>query len=79
MVYARSFPQMLGPILTTYTDTRFDIGKRYSVFYILGSLASACAGILAYGLMQLKGREGLNGWRCEFLLHNRVPPRDTGI
>ena len=47
------------------SDTRYDIGKRYSCFYILGSLASACAGILAYGLMQLKGREGLNGWRCK--------------
>lgn len=76
MVYACSFPQILRPILTTPTDTRFDIGKRYSVFYILGSLASACAGILAYGLMQLKGRQGLNGWRCEFLLHNRTPKRD---
>jgi hypothetical protein len=49
----------------SFVDTRFDVGKRYSVFYILGSLASACAGILAYGLMQLKGREGLNGWRCK--------------
>jgi hypothetical protein len=54
--------------LTLLIDTRFDIGKRYSVFYILGSLASACAGILAYGLMQLKGREGLNGWRCKLKL-----------
>jgi MFS family permease len=50
-----------------FSDTRYDIGKRYSCFYILGSLASACAGILAYGLMQLKGREGLNGWRCKLL------------
>lgn len=79
MVYACSFSRILGSILTTATDTRFDIGKRYSVFYILGSLASACAGILAYGLMQLKGREGLNGWRCEFLLHNRIPSSDTDI
>jgi MFS family permease len=55
------FPSCVYLLSTWYT--RFDIGKRYSVFYILGSLASACAGILAYGLMQLKGREGLNGWR----------------
>lgn len=55
----------LGTKLTSPVDTRFDVGKRYSCFYILGSLASACAGILAYGLMQLKGREGLNGWRCK--------------
>jgi MFS family permease len=55
------FPSCVYLLSTWYT--RYDIGKRYSVFYILGSLASACAGILAYGLMQLKGREGLNGWR----------------
>jgi hypothetical protein len=27
-----------------------DVGKRYSVFYLLGSVASAFAGILAYGV-----------------------------
>jgi MFS family permease len=66
MVYANPVSQTVDPILTNLADTRYDIGKRYSCFYILGSLASACAGILAYGLMQLKGREGLNGWRCKF-------------
>jgi hypothetical protein len=60
-------------MLTAPIDTRYDVGKRYSVFYMLGSLASACAGILAYGLMQLKGREGLNGWRCESMLVHNLP------
>lgn len=55
------FPSCVYLMSTWYT--RYDIGKRYSVFYILGSLASACAGILAYGLMQLNGKEGLTGWR----------------
>jgi MFS family permease len=55
------FPSCVYLMSTWYT--RFDIGKRYSVFYVLGSLASACAGMLAYGLMQLGGREGLTGWR----------------
>lgn len=27
--------------------------KRYSFFYLIGSLASGFAGILAYGLMQM--------------------------
>jgi MFS family permease len=58
------FPSCVYLLSTWYS--RYDIGKRYSVFYILGSLASACAGILAYGLMQLKGRQGLNG--CVFLV-----------
>ena len=42
------FPSCVYLLSTWYT--RFDIGKRYSVFYILGSLASACAGILAFGV-----------------------------
>lgn len=33
------------------TDTRIDeVGKRYSLFYLLGCVASAFAGILAYGV-----------------------------
>jgi MFS family permease len=54
------FPSCVYLLSTWYT--RFDVGKRYSCFYILGSLASACAGILAYGLMQLNGRQGLTGY-----------------
>jgi MFS family permease len=64
------FPSCVYLLSTWYT--RFDIGKRYSCFYILGSLASACAGILAYGLMQLKGREGLNGWRWIFIIEGAM-------
>lgn len=64
------FPSCVYLLSTWYT--RYDIGKRYSVFYILGSLASACAGILAYGLMQLKGREGLNGWRWIFIIEGAL-------
>lgn len=42
---------------------RYDMGKRYGVFYLLGCVASAFAGILAFGLMQMKGIQGYNGWR----------------
>lgn len=62
------FPSCVYLMSTWYT--RYDIGKRYSVFYILGSLASACAGILAYGLMQLGGREGLTGWRWYVIIRS---------
>jgi MFS family permease len=48
------FPSCVYLLSTWYT--RFDVGKRYSVFYMLGSLASACAGILAYGIMQIGGK-----------------------
>jgi len=64
------FPSCVYLLSTWYT--RFDVGKRYSVFYILGSLASACAGILAYGLMQLNGKEGLTGWRWIFIIEGAL-------
>lgn len=34
-----------------------DMQKRYSVFYLIGCVASAFAGILAYGLMQMVGEK----------------------
>lgn len=64
------FPSCVYLLSTWYT--RFDIGKRYSCFYILGSLASACAGILAYGIMQLQGREGMAGWRWIFIIEGAL-------
>jgi MFS family permease len=60
------FPSCVYLLSTWYS--RYDVGKRYSVFYILGSLASACAGILAYGLMQMNGLAGLTGWRWIFII-----------
>jgi MFS family permease len=42
------FPSCVYLLSTWYT--RYEVGKRYSVFYILGCVASACAGILAYGV-----------------------------
>jgi len=59
---------MSTPNLRSTWYCRYEVQKRYSVFYIIGSLASACAGILAYGLMQMKGIQGLNGWRWIFIM-----------
>lgn len=47
---------------------RYDVGKRYAVFYMIGSLASAVSGILAYGLMQMDGIAGYRGWRWIFII-----------
>lgn len=44
---------------------RYDMGKRYSVFYLLGVVASAFSGILAFGLMQMNGLAGMGGWRYD--------------
>jgi len=43
--------------------TRYEVAKRYGVFYLIGSFASALSGILAYGLMQMEGVAGIRGWR----------------
>ncbi|KAH8807841.1 retrograde regulation protein 2 [Xylogone sp. PMI_703] len=47
---------------------RYQLQKRNAVFYLIGSMASALSGILAYGLMQMKGQAGLNGWRWIFIM-----------
>ncbi|KAB5576340.1 phthalate transporter [Coniochaeta sp. 2T2.1] len=47
---------------------RFELQKRNAVFYLIGSMASAFGGILAYGLMQLNGHANLEGWRWIFII-----------
>lgn len=44
------------------------MGKRYAFFYVIGCLASAFSGIIAYGLIHLNGRGGLAGWRWIFVV-----------
>ncbi|KAI1376872.1 MFS general substrate transporter [Hypoxylon crocopeplum] len=48
--------------------TRYEMGKRYALFYLLGCVASAAAGILAFGVMQMEGLAGLGGWRWIFII-----------
>jgi hypothetical protein len=43
------------------------MGKRYAFFYVIGCLASAFSGILAFGLIHLNGAGGLAGWRWIFI------------
>jgi MFS family permease len=64
------FPSCVYLLSTWYT--RYEVGKRYSVFYLLGCVASAFSGILAFGLMQLGGREGLTGWRWIFIIEGAI-------
>jgi MFS family permease len=53
---------------------RYELQKRNAGFYLIGSMASAFGGILAYGLMQLTGKAGLEGWRWIFIVSS---PLDT--
>ncbi|KAH8800624.1 phthalate transporter [Xylogone sp. PMI_703] len=44
---------------------RYDLQKRFAVFYLIGTMASAFSGILAYGVM-------LAGWRWIFIVEGLV-------
>lgn len=48
------------------------MGKRYSIFYLIGCVASAFSGILAYGLMQMDGLADLTGWRWIFIMEGML-------
>ncbi|KAL9020374.1 MAG: hypothetical protein Q9185_002348 [Variospora sp. 1 TL-2023] len=63
------FPGVVYLLSTWYRRYRVDeMGKRYSVFYLVGSLAAAFGGILAFGLMQMDGLQGYRGWRWIFIV-----------
>jgi hypothetical protein len=64
------FAKALSRLSTWYT--RYEVHKRYSVFYMLGIVASAFSGILAYGIMQLGGRDNLAGWRWIFIVEGLI-------
>ncbi|OBT89012.1 hypothetical protein VE02_02159 [Pseudogymnoascus sp. 03VT05] len=60
------FPGCVYLMSTWYS--RYELQKRYSAFYMIGLGSSGFAGILAYGLMQMKGLASLNGWRWIFIM-----------
>lgn len=49
-----------------------DVQKRFSIFYLFGCVASALAGVLAYGLSQMDGIRGIQGWRWIFIMEGVV-------
>lgn len=68
------FPGAVYLLSTWYS--RYDLQKRYAVFYVIGTCASAFAGILAYGLMQMEGLANIRGWRwiceCSHLTYSKT-------
>ncbi|KAJ5946677.1 MFS general substrate transporter [Penicillium verhagenii] len=60
------FPASVYLISTWYT--RYDIHKRYALFYLLGCVASAFTGILSYGITFMNGLGGLTAWRWIFII-----------
>jgi len=64
------FPGSVYLLSTWYC--RYELQKRYASFYVIGSFASALAGILAYGLMQMNGLANLSGWRWIFIMEGII-------
>ncbi|ORY63356.1 major facilitator superfamily transporter [Pseudomassariella vexata] len=64
------FPSCVYLLSTWYT--RYEVGKRYSFFYVVGCVAAAFSGILAFGLMQMAGLAGLTGWRWIFIMEGII-------
>ncbi|KAL4803102.1 major facilitator superfamily domain-containing protein [Aspergillus unguis] len=48
--------------------SRYEVQKRYSLFYLIGCVASALSGILAYGFSEMKPLQGHNGWQWIFIM-----------
>ncbi|KAI0436339.1 major facilitator superfamily domain-containing protein [Xylaria telfairii] len=45
-----------------------ELGRRYGLFYLIGSVTSAFSGLLAFGFIHLEGAGGLRGWRWIFII-----------
>ncbi|GLA96323.1 hypothetical protein AtubIFM57143_003788 [Aspergillus tubingensis] len=60
------FPAAVYLIATWYT--RYQMQKRFAIFYLLGCVASAFTGILSYGITFMNGLGGLTAWRWIFVI-----------
>jgi sugar phosphate permease len=64
------FPGAVYLLSTWYV--RYDLQKRYTVFYGIGCVTTAFCGILAYGLSKMNGIAGLSGWRWIFIIEGII-------
>ncbi|CAK7244465.1 MAG: hypothetical protein STHCBS139747_006006 [Sporothrix thermara] len=64
------FPSCVYLLSTWYT--RYELGKRNAMFYLLGCVAAAFAGLMAAGIMQMAGLQGLNGWQWIFIIEGII-------
>ncbi|OAL49636.1 MFS general substrate transporter [Pyrenochaeta sp. DS3sAY3a] len=52
--------------------TRFEVQKRLAAFYSINIFANGFGSILAYGCMQLSGKNGWLGWRWIFIINGAM-------
>ncbi|KAI2642725.1 major facilitator superfamily domain-containing protein [Xylaria nigripes] len=64
------FPSAVYLLSTWYT--RYELGRRYSIFYLIGSVTSAFSGLISFGIIHIEGAGGLRGWRWIFILEGIV-------
>ncbi|KAJ8128932.1 hypothetical protein O1611_g4701 [Lasiodiplodia mahajangana] len=64
------FPSAVYLLSTWYT--RYELGRRYGLFYVIGSVTSAFSGLLAFGFIHLEGAGGLRGWRWIFIIEGII-------
>jgi len=57
-----------------YTLTRWykteELSKRFSIFFLGNLVASACSGLVAFGILHMRGICGLAGWQWLFLVRH---------
>ncbi|KAM0343595.1 hypothetical protein ACHAPU_008346 [Fusarium lateritium] len=55
-----------------YTITRWykrdETSKRFSIYFLGNIIASACTGLIAYGILHMRGVGGLGGWQWLFII-----------
>ncbi|RDA88896.1 hypothetical protein CP532_5520 [Ophiocordyceps camponoti-leonardi (nom. inval.)] len=64
------FPSGVYLLSTWYT--RYEVGKRYSSFYLLSCAAASFSGVLAFGLMHMDGLAHIRGWRWIFIIEGII-------
>lgn len=47
---------------------RWEIQKRFTGFYVVGSVSNGFGGLLAYGIQHMEGLAGLGAWRWIFII-----------
>ncbi|KAH7207358.1 MFS transporter [Fusarium oxysporum] len=51
---------------------RNETSRRFTAFFLGNMIASAASGLIAYGILQMRGIAGLSGWQWMFLLEGII-------
>lgn len=51
---------------------RNETSRRFTAFFLGNMAASAASGLIAYGILQMRGKSGLSGWQWMFLIEGII-------